>query len=246
MCGRYNLVTNAEAVRRLFKVEAFDERLVTPRYNIAPTQPIVIVREERWGRDLIPVRWGLIPAWTKDPNDARLLINARAEGIAEKPSFRNAFRYRRCLIPASGFYEWQVRGKGAKQAFRIHSEAQQLIAFAGLWETWAGADGSEIDTAAIVTVPCNARLSTIHNRMPALIDPENFSAWLSSETDAAEAAALLKSAPEGLLACAPISSRINSAANDDSDLWEEIVEAIDQAGADEQRSLFRFTARGQD
>jgi putative SOS response-associated peptidase YedK len=104
MCGRYTLIANAEAIRVLFEVPAFDQRLVTPRYNIAPTQPIAIVRAGAKGRELLPVRWGLIPWWAKDPKSLPLMINARAEQVAEKPAFRDAFKYRRCLVPASGFY----------------------------------------------------------------------------------------------------------------------------------------------
>ncbi len=117
MCGRYTLIANAEAIRLLFELPAFDERLVVPRYNIAPTQPIVVVRDGPKGRELVPVRWGLIPWWAKDPKTLPLMINARAEGIAEKPAYRDAFKYRRCLVPASGFYEWQARGKGPKQPY---------------------------------------------------------------------------------------------------------------------------------
>ena len=138
MCGRYTLIANAEAIRLLFKLPPFDERLVVPRYNIAPTQPIAIVRQGRKGRELVPVRWGLIPNWAKDPNLQSLLINARAEGIAERPAFRGAFRYRRCLVPASGFYEWQARGKGPKQPFSVRPAGQELIAFAGIVGGLAG------------------------------------------------------------------------------------------------------------
>lgn len=122
MCGRYTLIANAEAIRRLFQAPPFDERLVVPRYNIAPTQPIVVVRQSSGGRELVPMRWGLIPGWARDPAAMSLLIMARAEGIAEKPAFRYAFQRRRCLIPASGFYEWQARGKLPRQPYAIHPE----------------------------------------------------------------------------------------------------------------------------
>jgi putative SOS response-associated peptidase YedK len=239
MCGRYTLIANAEAIRALFQAQPFDERLVVPRYNIAPTQPIAVVRQTPRGRELLPMRWGLIPTFAKDPKALPLMIIARAEGITTKPAFRNAFRRRRCLIPASGFYEWQKRGNGPRQPYAVRPEQTELVAFAGLWETWFGADGSEIDTAAIVTVPSNARVNAIHDRMPAVIAPEDFEVWLSEETDIAEAEALLRPAPEDLLACTPVSTRVNAVANDDAGLWEEVTSESAPApgGADEPRLL---------
>ena len=200
MCGRYTLIANAEAIRLLFEVPAFDERLVVPRYNIAPTQPIVVVRQGAKGRELVPVRWGLIPWWAKDPTTLPLMVNARAEGIEKKPAFRDPFKYRRCLVPASGFYEWQPRGKGPKQPFlaspgNIRTGDDKLIAFAGLWETWHGPDGSEIDTATIVVTDANAALKPIHDRMPVVIAAKDFETWLSNATDPAAAAALLNPRP---------------------------------------------------
>jgi putative SOS response-associated peptidase YedK len=222
MCGRYTLISNVEAIRRLFEVPAFDERLIVPRYNIAPTQPIVIVRAGPKGRELMPVRWGLIPHWAKDPATLPLLINARAEGLAERPAFRDPLRYRRCLIPASGFYEWQARGRGAKQPYFVRPDGSGgPIAFAGLWETWHGADGSEIDTAAIVTTEANAALEAIHARMPVVIDPRDFAAWLSPATGPAEALTMLRPAPDALFTAFAVSSRVNSADNDDSALIVE-------------------------
>lgn len=223
MCGRYTLIANAEAIRLLFELLPFDERLVTPRYNIAPTQPIAVVRQGPKGRELVPVRWGLIPWWAKDPKSLPLMINARAEQVSEKPAFRDAFKYRRCLVPASGFYEWQARGKGAKQPFlaspgEIRPGDKNLIAFAGLWETWHGPDGSEIDTAAIVTTDANERLRAVHDRMPVVLDRRDFQAWLSPATQASEASALLRPAPESLFELLPVSRRVNSVDNDDSGL----------------------------
>ena len=244
MCGRYTLIANAEAIRVLFGVPAFDERLVPPRYNIAPTQPIVIVRQGARGRELIPVRWGLIPAWAKNPDELSLMINARAEGIADRPAFGGAFRYRRCLVPASGFYEWQARGRGRKQPYAARPKDSGPIAFAGIWETWQGADGSEIDTAAIVTTDANALLAPVHDRMPVIVHPHDFERWLSPRTDPADAMALLKPPPEDLLALTPVSSRVNAVANDDPSLLTEAAEepasSTGQEPAEEplQRDLF--------
>jgi putative SOS response-associated peptidase YedK len=221
MCGRYTLIANAEAIRALFRLPAFDTRLVPPRYNIAPTQPIVVVREGLRGRELLPMRWGLIPGWAKDPKDVSLLVMARAEGIAEKPSFRNAFLRRRCLIPASGFYEWQAGGgRLPRQPYAVKPGSTDLVAFAGLWETWCGNDGSEIDTAAIVTTEANERLGAIHGRMPVVIAPESFDAWLSPATELAELHALLAPAPEELFEAVPVSTQVNDVNNDDPGLWE--------------------------
>jgi putative SOS response-associated peptidase YedK len=249
MCGRYTLIANAEAIRLLFEVPAFDERLAVPRYNIAPTQPIVVVRVGPKGRELVPVRWGLIPWWAKDPKTLPLMINARAEGVAEKPAYRDPFKYRRCLVPASGFYEWQARGKGPKQPYLasagpIRTGDDHLIAFAGLWETWHGPDGSEIDTATIVTTHANGALAPIHERMPVVVAPQDFETWLSSKTDPSEAAALLKPAPDDLLSLAPVSMRVNSADNDDAALLEgaggepQAREAKSAAEEPRQGSLF--------
>ncbi len=233
MCGRYTLIANAEAIRLLFKLPAFDERLVVPRYNIAPTQPIAIVRQGPKGRELVPVRWGFIPNWAEDPNLQTLLINARAEGIAERPAFRGAFRYRRCLVPASAFYEWQARGKSKKQPFAVRPVGQELIALAGVWEDWLGADGSEIDTAAIITTDANEALGDIHPRMPVIIDAKDFETWLSPRTPPDEAAALLKPAPSEMLAYTPVSTRVNSADNDDAGLLEEVLTEAEEAAAPE-------------
>jgi putative SOS response-associated peptidase YedK len=219
MCGRYSLIAYAEAIRLLFELPSFDERLVSPRYNISPTQPIVIVREGAKGRELVPVRWGLIPWWVNDLKNLPLLINARAEQLAEKPAFRDAFKYRRCLVPASGFYEWETRGRGPKKPFAAMPR-NSLIAFAGLFETWHGPDGSEIDTAAIVTTDASEDLRPIHGRMPVVLHPEDYATWLSRDTALANAQALLRSAAENFFELVPISTRINSADNDDPRLLD--------------------------
>jgi putative SOS response-associated peptidase YedK len=222
MCGRYSLIAQAEELQALFELLELDERLIAPRYNIAPTQPIMVVREGEKGRELVPMRWGLLPSWVKDPADFPLLINARAEGIAQKPSFRAAFKRRRCLVPASGFYEWQATGGRTKQPYWIAPGNGGLIAFAGLWETWTGADGSEIDTAAIVTKNANAALEPIHHRMPVLIAPDDFSLWLSESADPMAAEMLLRAPPDDTLSAVPISTRVNRVANDDASLWEPV------------------------
>jgi putative SOS response-associated peptidase YedK len=225
MCGRYSLIAQVDELQALFDLLDLDERLIAPRYNIAPTQPIVVVREGEKGRELVPMRWGLLPSWVKDPDDFPLLINARAEGIAQKPSFRAAFKRRRCLVPASGFYEWQARGGRTKQPYWIAPANGGLIAFAGLWETWIGSDGSEIDTAAIVTRDASAALQPIHHRMPVLIEPADFALWLSESADPKAAEMLLMAAPDDRLCALPVSTRVNRVANDDASLWDRVEPA---------------------
>ena len=191
-----------------------------PRYNIAPTQPIAIVREEHHARRFALARWGLVPAWVEDPKRFSLLINARTEGILDKPAFGAAMKYRRCLVPASGFYEWRRQGK-AKQPFWVKPERGGVIAFAGLWETWSDRDGGEIDSACIVTTSANATVAPIHARMPVVIAPENFELWLTGEADAANA--LLRPAPDDLFAAFPVSDRVNKADADDPGLIEPVA-----------------------
>lgn len=219
MCGRYGLVVQGNDIRRMFGLAECDGRLLPPRYNIAPTQAVAVVRRGAQGAELAPMRWGLLPAWLKDPKDTPLLINARAEGVAEKPAFRNAFRRRRCLVPASGFYEWQARPGRAKQPYWIRRADGEPLAFAGLWETWRGGDGSEIDSAAIVTTEANALLRPIHSRMPVVVAPADFELWLSPEATPEELARLLAPPADDLLEAVPVSARVNSAADDDASLW---------------------------
>jgi len=230
MCGRFVLTADGEAIKRLFRLADLDARLFVPRYNIAPTQPIVVVREGDRGREAVPMRWGFLPSWVKDTAKFPLIINARAEEIRSKPAFRNAIRRRRCLVPASGFYEWQARGKGAKQPYYIGPTGMGTIAFAGIWETWIGADGSEIDTAAIVTVAAEPPLDALHHRSPAIIRPENFDLWLSGE-ETTEAALDLLGEP-GMaadLVAVAVSRRVNRAVDDDPGLIEPLDEEEGEA-----------------
>ncbi|HWV81676.1 MAG TPA: SOS response-associated peptidase [Hyphomicrobiaceae bacterium] len=217
MCSRYNLLSPLEAVRAYFRVSNGEP--YPPRYNIAPTQPVLIVRlDETRRRELALVRWGLIPGWAKDPARLSLMINARAEGATEKASFRGAMRHRRCLVPANGFYEWTGRA-GARQPHLIQRPDSELIAFAGLWESWLGADGSEIDTMAILTVPANTTLTPLHDRMPAILLPEHFDAWLDTRGLNAEMAAeMLRPAPDALLEHITVDPRLNNARNEGPEL----------------------------
>jgi len=239
MCSRYSLTSPHEAVRAYF--DYGNEHPFPPRYNIAPTDPVAIVRRgERYARELVLVRWGLIPGWVKDPGDFSTLINARSETLMQKPSFRSAVRHKRCLIPASGFYEW-TGAKGAKQPHYIHcaswlpsmsvredgnssGASVPPLAFAGLYEDWLGADGSEIETMAIITVPANTVVGRLHDRMPALLQPEDFNAWLDVKTVRdVEAVELLRSAPDDLLATTEVSREVNSPRADGPQLHEPVM-----------------------
>ena len=212
MCGRFVITSAPEALRRLLAYK--EQPNFPPRYNITPTQPIPVVRLEQGERHFALVRWGLIPSWVKDPKQFARLINARLEGVVEKPSFRAAMRRRRCLIPADGFYEWKKEAK-TKQPYFIRAKSREPFAFAGLWETWSDRDGGEIETAAIVTCAANETLAPVHDRMPVIVPPEQFDAWLDCDKiDAKQAAALAGPAPGNFFEAYEISTRVNSVKND--------------------------------
>jgi putative SOS response-associated peptidase YedK len=230
MCGRYSLTTPTEGLRALF---GFDELPnLPPRYNIAPTQPVAGVKLA--GKTPKPTftlfRWGLIPSWAKDPAIGSRTINARAETVAEKPAFRAPFRRRRCLIPADGFYEWEKLPDGRKQPWRITLEGGVPFAFAGLWDDWLGADGSEVESCTIVTTDAAPSIAEIHHRMPVILDPADFDMWLRGTTD--EAQALLQPY-RGTLAAYRISTRVNSVRNDD----EAILEPVEAPQAEGKAQL---------
>jgi putative SOS response-associated peptidase YedK len=233
MCGRYVITSPAHAIRTLF---GYDEQPNFPaRYNVAPTQPIPVVRLVDGKRSFALMRWGFIPAWVKDPKSFALLVNARGESVLEKPAFRNAMRRRRCLIPADGFYDWQG-GTPKRPYFVRPTKADGPIAFAGLWETWTGPNGEEVDTAAIVTTRANRMLAAVHDRMPVIVAPEAFNLWLDcAKVDAITAAALIAPAADSLLECFEISPAVNRAANDDARLIEPVAGSaeLDRPGAAE-------------
>jgi len=225
MCGRFTLRAPAHELAAAFGVDA--RANLAPRYNIAPTQPVAVVRAaasagEPPARAFALLRWGLIPAWARDPSIGARMINALAETLAEKPAFRAAFRARRCLVLADGFYEWQKpardEGRGAaKQPWFIHRADDAPFAFAGLWERWTGPNGAAIESCAIVTTEANARRAPIHDRMPVIVPPKAHGAWLDCRHGAPErAAALLRPAPDDALVAHRVSRRVNSPANDDS------------------------------
>jgi len=225
MCGRYSLTTPAEAVRRAFDYR--ERPNLMPRANIAPTQDVAAVRLDGEGaRRFVALRWGLIPAWAKDLSAGARTINARAESVSEKPSFRSAFRHRRCLIAADGFYEWKTED-GVKQPYRIAAPDGAVFAFAGLWERWEKAPGgAPVESCTIVTTEANETLRAIHHRMPAILDPADYETWLNPSTPSAGALALLRPCPPERLTAYRVSRRVNSVANDDLSLIEPLTGGV--------------------
>jgi len=221
MCGRYAVTTAPEAMRALFRYP--EQPNFPPRHNVAPTQPVAIVRMAEGRREFALVRWGLVPAWVKDPRGFSLLINARGESVLDKPAFRNAMRRRRCLFPADGFYEWKRDGN-RKQPWFVRLKSGQPMAFAGLWETWSGPNGEELETAAIVTTTASRSIAHIHDRMPVIVAPEAFDFWLDPNVDARTAAAVIAPAPDAALEAYEVSSAVNRTANDSPNLLEPLRE----------------------
>ncbi len=231
MCSRYTLTSPMEAVRSYFgHVNAAP---LMPRYNIAPTQPAAIIRlNAKSERELALVRWGLIPGWVKDPNGFATLVNARSETAAQKPSFRSALRYRRCLIPADGFYEW-TGPKGNKQPHLIRANMppaaagtnqRPQLALAGVWEHWMGADGSEMETMAILTTQANRFMAPLHDRMPVILQAHDFERWLDCKMGRAQDIAdLLKPAPEDLLEEIAVNRELNNPRHEGPHLHEPVL-----------------------
>ncbi len=219
MCGRFLLRASPEAIIRAFEVS--ERPNLRARYNVAPTQTVPIVRrkQEDEGRELVLVRWGLIPVWAKDTSIGNKLINARAETVATMPSFRSAFRKRRCLIPADGFYEWK-KVDGGKQPMLIQRKGGDLFAFAGLWEWWKGPEGP-VESCTIITTEPNAVTAPIHNRMPVILDPADYDRWLDVELIGV--AELLRPCPADWLEAYPVSQRVNRPQNDDASLAEPLA-----------------------
>jgi len=214
MCGRFTLTLDTKQLRDDFPWLTIPDGL-QPRFNIAPTQPVAVVANDGKNR-LDFFTWGLIPSWAKDPQIGSRLINARAETLAEKPSFRSAYRRRRCLILADGFYEWkQVPGRKSKIPMYIHMQDGSPYAFAGLWENWQSPDGSEILSCTIITTQPNTTVQDIHNRMPAILSKEDYEFWLTPDELAPQKLdPLLKPYTHSEMAAYPVSTLVNSPANE--------------------------------
>ncbi|MBI5510604.1 MAG: SOS response-associated peptidase [Deltaproteobacteria bacterium] len=214
MCGRYSLSTPGDELARVFEIPG--AVVVLPRYNIAPTQGVPVVRTPGGApRELAILRWGLVPSWAKEPTSGARLINARAETVAEKPAFKDAFRTRRCLVVADGFFEWQKRD-GGKQPFHIRRRDGGPFAFAGLWERWAGPQAPAVETCTVITTAANALLLPIYDRMPVILRPEAYATWLDPKpVDRDRLLALLRPANAEELVAVPVSTAVNNPANDD-------------------------------
>ena len=217
MCGRFRLSRRKQIVEEYFDTAISSEEDWSPRYNIAPTQPVAVIRQnpKEPVRKLSLMRWGLIPSWAKDPFAAASMINARSETASTKPAFRDALKSRRCLIPADGFYEWARTGK-AKQPYCFEVNEGELFAFAGLWDRWKDAGGKSVETCSILTTTPNAVTSPVHDRMPVILDPDAYDVWLDpGMRNAAAVSELLKPFDARLMRSYPVSTRINSVINDD-------------------------------
>lgn len=222
MCGRFTLTANPETLQDAFPQYEVPEGM-SPHYNIAPTQPIAVVPND--GREAVDFFvWGLIPFWAKDPSIGNRMINARGETLADKPSFKAAYKYRRCLVLADGFYEWKKQpGQRTKIPYYITLKDGDPFAFAGLWEHWTSPDGSEIKSATIITCPPNDMVSQLHNRMPVILHPDEYARWIDpGERAPADLQDLLDPYPAGEMAHHPVSTLVNNPKND----VPEVVEPV--------------------
>ena len=218
MCGRYRLSRRKQIIEEYFGSAPWDEDW-SPRYNIAPTQPVPVIRQNPREpvRQISTMRWGLVPHWAKDASGAASTINARSETAAEKPAFRDPMRYRRCLIPADAFYEWKRNG-ASKQPYCFEVNDGEMFAFAGLWDGWKHSSGQWIKTCSILTTTPNAVTSAIHDRMPVIVHPDSYDLWLDpGMTNVQTISELLKPYDAQSMRCFPVSTRINHAANDDEE-----------------------------
>jgi putative SOS response-associated peptidase YedK len=221
MCGRYELHTHPAALALAFGLEYPPS--IRPRFNIAPMQEVPVIRLATSGvRELAQVRWGLVPRWAKDPSIGNRMINARAETLAQKPSFRTAFQKHRCLIPADGFYEWKQALAGGKQPIHVGMKDRRPFAFAGLTERWLSPEGEVLDTCTIVTTTANALLAAMHDRMPVIVAPADYTRWL--DVACADVTDLLAPYPAEAMTWYPVSTRVNSVRNDDATLIVQVAE----------------------
>lgn len=227
MCGRFTLRTPQQVLVSQFALET--QPTLFPRYNIAPSQPVAVVRqspspEAAGKRELVKLRWGLVPSWAKDPAIGNQMINARSETAATKPAFRSAMRSRRCLIPADGFYEWKKVGK-LKQPYFIRLPDDKPFAFAGLWERWTDPEGRPLETCTILTTDANDLLRPLHIRMPVIVEPADYAAWLDpARTDPEQFRPTFASLTADQLTLTPVSTIVNSPANDDPRCIEKAQE----------------------
>lgn len=231
MCGRYRLSRRKQLIEEYFDTSPWDDGW-EPRHNIAPTQPVPVIRQHPKEplRQLSLMGWGLIPHWAKEPSFASGTINAKSETAAEKPAFRDPFKFRRCLIPADGFYEWKRNGT-SKQPFCFEVNNGELFAFAGLWDGWKNANGNWIKTCSILTTVPNAVTSAVHDRMPVILHPDSYDLWLDpGMQNVATITELLRPYNAQRMRLYPVSTRINHVANDD----EECSRSVEYVEAQER------------
>jgi putative SOS response-associated peptidase YedK len=222
MCGRFVQCSDPDIYASHFDaVTLFDAK---PRYNLAPTQQVLVVRKtEEGGGELVPLRWGLIPSWSKGPDSGYSMINARAETLDTKPAYRNAFKHRRCLIPTEGFYEWKAAGK-TKTPFLIRRADGEPFGMAGLWERWHGKDDETIESCTIIVTEANALIRGLHDRMPIIISPADYAAWLNPENKDRDALrGLLRPADPEPWMFREVSRKVNSPNNDGPELIEPVA-----------------------
>ena len=214
MCGRFTLTVDPAEIADTFGSFTFPTQFA-PRYNIAPTQPVLAVPNDAKNKADFFI-WGLIPSWAKDPSIGNKLINARGETVAEKPSFRGGFKYKRCLILADGFYEWKTQpGAKTKTPYFIHMKDRQPFAFAGLWDEWQSPEGSALRTCTIITTEPNELMSSVHNRMPVILDPKDYDLWLDAAPQTPDKLFhLIKPFPADGMSAHPVSTLVNKPGND--------------------------------
>ncbi len=218
MCGRFTQRADSKKIAKEFQVS--EVPAVEARYNIAPTQDILAIYEREGGRESKFFKWGLVPGWAKDTSMGARLINARSETVAEKPAFRQAFKQRRCIIPADGFYEWQ-RKDGRKQPFFFHLRDERPFGFAGLWERWEGEGGAVINSCAILTTEANEVLRPVHDRMPVILHPEDYKLWLGADARELDLVKeMLRPYPAEEMLAHPVGTSVNSPRNQGAGLLE--------------------------
>ena len=229
MCGRYTLTADAKAIQQAFDLDNITANL-QPRYNIAPSQSVAVISNQN-PKELTYMKWGFVPSWSQDPATGNKMINARSETAAEKPAFRSAFKRRRCLIPADGFFEWTTQDKKRVPMY-IHLEDHAVFGFAGLWDVWQGPDGSELQTCTILTTEPNDLIRPLHHRMAVILDPDTYDLWLSpDELPADMLMPLMTAYPSEKMRVYEVSTQVNRPANDNPSV-------IEPFNSPRQQSLF--------
>ncbi|MEJ2327435.1 MAG: SOS response-associated peptidase [Chromatiaceae bacterium] len=221
MCGRFVQHSHPVVYASAFELDSVSA--AAPRYNLAPTQQVLVVRKADERRELVPLRWGLIPSWSKGPESGYSMINARAETVDTKPAYRTAFKHRRCLVPTEGFYEWKKKGR-TKTPFLIRRKDGEPFGMAGLWERWHGKDDETIESCTIIVTEANALVRDLHDRMPVIVAPEDYAAWLDPQnTDAEGLRKMLPPADSAPWTLVEVSRKVNSPKNDSPDLIEPVA-----------------------